>query len=424
MLTTRNPSFEVPPSTIFSRVGIVVLAGWLACISFALGGENYGDFLKRIHSATKDQGFTFTGEYTGEAWGNFSGGIQDGATYEGLLKLTQQLDLKKIGWCGASIFASELYPHGNGVDKYTGGLNLLSSITAYNSFRLFELWFQQKFFHDSASIRIGQMSADLEFFQSENASLFVNSAFGTSPTISFGTALPVYPVGGLGTRVDFHPSSSTFARAAVFDSNPGQQNTNDKHGTSFHLSPKSGVLVIAEAGYKVTPSSDNHGRDEAYTIGGYYDSRTFTGDFVRPTHSGNCGFYAVADRQLFRSTPYINEQSSNAGLRAFVRCSVAPADRNEVPFYADGGINYVGPFREHAKDLLGLAVSYTKISSEFVVHNVPVHSGHETILEATYRFYVNDQLYVQPEFQCIFNPGAFQHLPDALVIGMRFDQMF
>ena len=426
----RKPNFEIRPSTIFARVGFAVLTGWLACVSsFALGGENsegYGDLLKQIHSAAEDKGFSITGENTVEGWGNLSGGIQTGAAYEGLLKLTQQLDLKKIiGWGGASIFTSWLYPYGNGLsDKYTGELNLLSNITAYNSFRLFELWFQQKFLGDSASIRIGQMSADLEFYQSENSNVFINSCFGTFPTISFGTSLPIYPVGGLGTRVDFHPSSATFARAAVFDSNPGQQNTNDKHGTLFHLNPTSGVIVIAEAGYQVSPSADNNGKDEAYTIGGYYDSRTFTGNFIQSTHSSNCGFYAIADRRLYRSTPYINEQSSNAGLGVFASFSVAPPDRNEVSFYIDGGINYTGLFPGRDKDLLGLAVSYTKISNDYVVNNIPVHSGHETVLEATYRFWVNDSLHLQPDFQYIFDPGAFRHLPNTVVIGMRFDLTF
>jgi porin len=393
-----------------------------------LGGEspdNFGDFLKQIQSATEDNGFIFTEEYTGEGWGNLSGGIQTGAVYEGLLKLTQQLDLQKIiGWTGASIFSSQLYPHGNGLDQYTGDLNILSSITAYNSFRLFELWFQQKFFGDTASIRIGQMSADLEFYQSENSNVFINSCFGTFPTISFGTSLPIYPVGGLGIRVDFHPSSTTFARAAVFDSNPGQQNTNDKHGTLFHLNPSSGVIVIAEAGYQVSPSADNNGKDEAYAIGGYYDSRTFTGSFIQPTHSSNCGFYIIADRRLYRGTPYTNEKSSNAGLGAFASCAVAPADRNQVSLYVDCGINYNGLFPGRDDDVFGLAVSYTKISGDYLVDNIPVQSGHETVFEATYRIKVTDHMYIQPDFQYIFDPGAFQHRPNAVVAGVRYDLTF
>ena len=69
-----------------------------------------------------------------------------------------------------------LYPHGEGItDNYTGDFNRLSNIDAYDSVRLFELWFGQKFFADFFSIRIGQMSADQEFFQSASSNLFINS---------------------------------------------------------------------------------------------------------------------------------------------------------------------------------------------------------------------------------------------------------
>ena len=419
-------SFQIQLSAIFAHGRFAALTIWLACLSsVATGdesGDHFGGLIKQIDSAAQDKGFTFSEEYTGEGWGNLSGGLKTGAVYEGLLLLTQQLDLKKvIGWNGASIFSSQLYPHGNGLsNQYTGDLNILSNITAYNSFRLFELWFQQKFWRDTASIRIGQMSADLEFYQAKNSNVFINSCFGTFPTISFGTSLPIYPVGGLGARLEYYPVATTFTRAAVFDSRPGQQNTNDQHGTLFHFHPSSGVIVIAEAGYQVTPSAVNNGQDETYTIGGYYDSQTFTGDFIHPKHSSNSGLYIIADRQLYRSTPYVNEKSSHAGLGAFASCSIAPPDRNEVSLYADAGIDYTGLFPGRDKDLLGLAVSYSKISQDYLVNDIPVHSGHETILEGTYRYYVNDHLYLQPDFQYIFDPGAVRHLPNTVVVGMRF----
>jgi hypothetical protein len=39
-----------------------------------------------------------------------------------------------------------------------------------------------------------------------------------------------------------------------------------------------------------------------------------------------------------------------------------------------------------------------------VVNNIPVHSGHETVLEATYRFHVNDSFYLQPIFSTFSIP--------------------
>jgi porin len=303
-------------------------------------------------------------------------------------------------------------------------LNILSSIDAYDGFRLFELWFQQKFFDEKVSIRIGQMSADIEFYQSQWANIFLNSCFGTFPTISLGTNLPTYPVGGLGARLDFYPTTGTFLRAAVFDSNPGQPSINDQHGTRFHLNPGAGLIVIAEAGYQITPASENGGREQRYTLGAYYDSRRFTGSFVDSTHSSNGGIYLIIDRLLYRKTPYVDGQADRTGLGGFCSVAVAPPGRNQVSFYADCGLNYNGLLPGRDNDVFGVALSYTKIGSDYLVNDVPVHSGHETVLEATYQIQVTNYFSIQPDFQYIFDPGAFQHRPNAIVAGVRYGVRF
>jgi carbohydrate-selective porin OprB len=95
---------------------------------------NRNDPFTKVHSTTEQKGLTFNAEYTGEVFGNLSGGLKKGATYEGLLKLSLQLDLTKpVGWNGAIIYGSMLYPHGEGItDRYTGDFNRLSNIDAYD----------------------------------------------------------------------------------------------------------------------------------------------------------------------------------------------------------------------------------------------------------------------------------------------------
>ena len=204
------------------------------------------------------------------------------------------------------------------------------------------------------------MSADQEFYQSTTSNLFINSCFGNFPTISFGTNLPIYPVGGLGVRIDCRPSSALTLRAALFDSNPGIQNLDDKHGTRFHWNPNTGLIFIAEGVYQVNPTTANRGLVGAYTLGGYYDSRQYSGDFVHPAHSANGGLYAIVDQIVYRAEPYFDEKSSKRGLSTFLSCAVAPADRNLVSLYLDAGCDYVGlvPCREN--DIVGLAVGYIR----------------------------------------------------------------
>src|ERR1700758_5188906 len=112
-------------NSTFERKELRMIAPLLSLVMFSVsvfgcsaGKTKEADFLTQFHSMIEQQGVTFAGEYTGEIFGNLSGGIQPGASYEGLLKLTVQLDLKKIlNWDGAAIYASALYPHGNGLSR-------------------------------------------------------------------------------------------------------------------------------------------------------------------------------------------------------------------------------------------------------------------------------------------------------------------
>jgi porin len=384
-----------------------------------------GDFFKQVHS-TEQKAVTFTAEYTGEVFGNLSGGFKQGSTYGGLIRASLELDLTKlVCWNGATIHGSMLYPHGDGpTNGFTRDFNRVSNIDAYNSVRLFELWFQQQFRSDLFSIRIGQMSADQEFYQSTTSNLFINSCFGNFPTISFGTNLPIYPVGGLGARIDYRPTGSLTFRTGLFDSNPGFQGLDNKHGTRFHLNPDAGLIVIAEGVYQINPTKANRGLVGTYTLGGYYDSRQYTGDFAHPGHSANGGLYAIVDQIVYRAEPYIDEKSSKRGLSIFSSCAVAPSDRNFVSLYLDAGCNYLGLVPCRDNDIVGLAVSYTKIGDDVVRNGSVVHSGHETVIEASYRIQLNDHLYLQPDVQCILHPGAFGEHPNALVSGLRFDFTF
>jgi len=247
---------------------------------------------------------------------------------------------------------------------------------------------------------------------------------GTFPTISFNTSLPIYPVGGLGVRVDYRPNSSATFRAAVFDSSPGIQDLNDKHGIAFHLNPTAGVIFIAEGVYQVNPTKENRGIVGTYTIGGYYDSRQFSGDFVHPVHASNGGLYAIIDQVVYRAQPYLDEKSGKQGLSIFTSCGLAPSDRNVVSLYLDCGCNYLGLVPGRENDIAGVAFSYTKLSDELVQNGRPIHSGHETVIEASYKLQLNDHLYLQPDVQYILYPGGFGAHPNALVSGLRFDFTF
>ncbi len=156
-----------------------------------------------------------------------------------------------------------------------------------------------------------------------------------------------------------------------------------------------------------------------------YDSRQFSGSFVDPTHHSNGGFYAIVDRLLYHKTPYLNEQSSLSGLGGFASLSYAPPDGNQVSFYADCGLNYNGLFLGRDSDVLGLALSYTKISSDLSASTIFLSiPDTKPSLRRRIVGWSTSRIYIQPDFQYILNPGAFRHRPNAVVAGVRYDVTF
>jgi porin len=357
-------------------------------------------------------------EYTGEDMANLSGGIKTGATYEGLLHLGLSLDLNNlVHWKGATLYASVLYPHGEGIsENYSGDFNIASNITAYNSFRLFDLWFQQKFLDDKFSIRIGQMSADEEFFLPIGSALFINAAYGTMPTISFNINLPIYPFGGLGIRLEYKPTDNWFSRAAVFDANPGNPSTDNKNGVAFHLNPLGGVIFIGEAGYTTGSGSDSKSLPATYKMGAWYDTTQQQTEHIPGQHNSDFGFYVMLDKTLLPTIGF-----GTGSLGGFFRISAAPQQyKNVVPFYVDGGYNLVG-LLPRDKGSFGMALGYTLLSSHYEPVDSIIQHGHETVFETSYKVQINDHFYVEPDIQYILEPWGYPHLNNALVTIVRFD---
>src|SRR5262249_19824458 len=130
--------------------------------------------------------------------------------------------------------------------------------------------------------------------------------------------------------------------------------------------------------------------------------------------------------------------SGDQGLGIFLRASGSPADRNQIEFYADGGLSYKGLFPGRDDDILGLGVAYAQISGTaadldrdarlFGNANRPVRDF-ETVIELTYRAQLAPWWMLQPALQYIFHPGgnianpntpsSARAIPDAFIAGVR-----
>ena len=199
--------------------------------------------------------------YIQDTFGNPTGGIKQGATYGSVLYMAVDADLAKLAGLPGTTFRVNAYQiQGRNLSaENIFNYSTISGLAARPTTRLFELWIEQKLFDDMASIRIGQLTADNQFFISEfGNSLFINVTFGWSNLFIQdlpGGGGPNYPLATPGVRLKVTPTDQITLLAAIFNGDPagtgftGLQEIKDPAGINFRL--RDPPFLISEAQYQV-----------------------------------------------------------------------------------------------------------------------------------------------------------------------------
>jgi porin len=413
-----------------------------------------GDFKKGL----LDLGINFQLSYIQDTFGNPSGGVKQGATYGSVLYMAVDADLDKLAGLPGTTFRVNAYQI-QGSNLSAGNIfnySTISGFAARPTTRLFELWLEQKLFAGMASIRIGQLTADNQFFISEfGNSLFINVTFGWSNLFIQdlpGGGGPNYPLATPGIRVKMTPTDQIALLAAIFNGDPagtgftGLQEIKDPSGTNFRL--KDPPFVIGEAQYRYNQERDSQGLAGTIKFGGWYhfdpfndqhfgiDGRSLADPLSNGqplVHPGDFGIYGVIDQMLW----HLPGEGPKKGIGGFARIASSPSDRNLMNIYAEAGITFMGVWKERQDDTFGCAASYSQLSPSiraldrdtafFAGKALPVRT-YELALELTYQAQMGPSWIVQPNFQYIFRPGggiidpvnpAVGKIPDAAVFGLR-----
>ena len=399
--------------------------------------------------ALVEHGLSFSLDYVGEVMG-ISGGLSEGktrSTYEGRFTLVAGLDLEQaFGWQGAKLEAKGFQIHSagnrNAVSR-VGSISDPSNIDSTSTTRFNSFWFQQDF--GFGSLRLGKIAADDDFLLSATSAALLNSNFGW-PTImsaNLPSGGPVYPMGAPGVRLRIEPTENVALIGAVLAGDPAGKNCTledpqlcDRHGTKFSLSE--GALLFGEVQVS-TPKDDalpgiyklgvwHHGgkefADQRYGLEGGRRVPLSLEPAEAFNHSGNWGFYGVADQTVWQ-----DEQSS---VTLFLRAGWTPNDRNLVSRYVDAGVGFKGLLADRPDDTLTVGVAHARISRAAVAADRdagrPRRSA-ETVFEVTYSAQILPGWVLQPDFQVISRPGggalrddadpsAFR-LPSAQLFGLR-----
>ncbi len=252
-----------------------------------------------VRSGLWNIGITFGLQDVNEVWGNVTGGIQRGASYDGVTLMSVGLDTQRaFGWEGGTFNISAWNIRGRNIAT-DNLLNLQtpSGILAADTTRLWEVWYQQSFLDGRADVKLGQQSLDQEFMTSQGSSLFLNTVMGWPmlPSADLYAGGPAYPLSSLGVRLRTQPGHGITTLLGVFADNPpggpfnddGQLRGSTRWGGNFNL--RTGALVIGEVQYALNQPGNGdvvHGATASglpgtYKLGFWYELRAVPRSAVR-----------------------------------------------------------------------------------------------------------------------------------------------
>lgn len=419
--------------------------------------------IKGLRPLMAQYGLTFTAVDVNEIWGNPYGGSKQGAAYTGLTTLTLNWDPEKVTGIKNGLFnISALQIRGRSFTaENIGAYNSTSGWEGSRSTRLWELWYQQGFFNNTLTVRIGKLSLDQEFNISDYATLFINSSFGWPMISSVDTYSGGidYPNAAPAIRFSYQPNNHWTNLFAVADSNPNNVEfcnpsgsfTCDPYaknlsGTHFYF--KTGVFVTDEIQYHLNPGDEDdvHYTDYpgTYRLGASFDSSNFPDQRLnkdglpladpstpqtRDNHRHSWSIYGIMDQMIWR-----NPKNRKQSVGIFGRLQVSPNDRSPINLAGDAGIVYKGILgRQH--DSLGFGWGFARTSDrarkydwDYRYINDPNWYIRKTEhhIELAWQIQVTPWLELKPDFQYVFRPGgglnmdnSKKRIPNAAIFGLR-----
>jgi porin len=400
-------------------------------------------------------GIKFAATYIGEALGNVSGALKQGAIYEGRLNLAVDVDLQKLVGIDKLTFHANMFQiHGEGLSRSNlGNFFVVSGIEALPSTRLYEAYFEKQWGNKKVSLKLGQLAADSEFFNTKYTDVLTNASMGwpAITSIDLPSGGPSPPLAAMGTRLLVNITDQLSVLGGIFDGNqagpgPGDPQERDRYGINFRVNDP--PLLLGQFQYAWNNKKGDPNLAGQVKFGGWRHFGTFADlrlasngvSLPAPASSGtplllsgDVGGWAVFEQQLYR-VPH----SDDRGIGVFARLSGAPADRNLIDLYADTGVEFVGLIASRPDDKFGIAGGYAHVSRRaqaldtdyraFVNPNWPTRSF-EGLLTAGYQYQVRVGWTLQPNFQYIIHPGggatdpsgplAGRALKNAAVFGLR-----
>jgi porin len=396
-------------------------------------------------------GLTYSFVYTHDILGNLRGGVRQGLVDQGKLEYNMAFDFEKLtGWHGLTFYTNMFGIHNTGRFRrdFVGGINTIAAIEANSTVRLSEVWLEQKFWDDKASLRVGQLAADVEFFFSVLSFPFLQSDWATITALNLPSGGPAYPLSTPGVRLKIDPAPNVSMLLAVFNGDPAgppppdDEQVRNRYGLNFRVQDP--PFIIAETQFRANQGKQDTGLARGLKLGAWahidkFADQRIANDFTlladpggsgQPLlRRGNSGVYAVIEQQLYRP----QDGAPDSGVSVFSRISASPSDRNPIDFYVDGGIVFSGMVPGRPDDKFGASAMFARFSDSarafdrdvIAFTGLPgVVRDFEANLEINYMYHVIPGWTVQPVFTYVWHPSgeaarSVETYRNVAVVGLR-----
>lgn len=367
-------------------------------------------------------GITAEHSYTAQFMGNPSGGQSRGSTYAGVLADLVTWDFQKLlGAPGLSFTVAASYSSGRNLsaEHIGNAFTVQGAFDGTGNVNLQLLYLQQEFLDRALTIALGRLAPANTFATLPILYNYINGAINSFPgalNINDSTFTASPPGVEWGAQVIYNVTPTIQTAAGVYNTNPRAAAGND-NGINFAFQQgNTGALTIAQVSYLYNQARGDAGMPGEYTLGGSYDSNTFS-SLGSPTgvESGSYSLYALFQQMIYRD----GKPGSMRGLTVWGEATLSPKPSvSSMPYFLGGGLSYQGVVPSRDNDVASLGVIYGSFSGY-----IPRTSG-ETAVEASYRIALTPWLSIMPDVQYIVKPSGNSNTQNAVVLGAQLEVTF
>lgn len=299
-------------------------------------------------------------------------------------------------------------------------LNIISSSDTYNTVKLFEFWYGQKFVDRKLEFRLGKCFPFVRISSARSASIFLNGSFNYPTFMGFGVG-STYLAAPFGLQVSYQPIPEIFIVGQISDGyDDPSGGTEPEGGLKVDFSKQEGAEGIFEVGYRRNQQPADLGLPGNYKLGLQIHTGEFTTKSPTPrTRHGNSAAYAIAEQMLVREDEV--GIGKVQGLTAFTKATVLDDNVNTASFNIAAGLFYQGLIPTRTYDLLAVGYSHTTISGG--VRSIARAAGNpipdaEGVFETTYVLQIAPWWAFEFDYQFISNPRGLKNNDDINVYGL------